>query len=131
MLFANKNRALQAQSERKRVWISLPSGFLSVSSYVPGRHQEMLEVQKLFAGDVQSISWLPSPDGRTSLMFVRSSGAGKNLKVYAFKGASGFLEQESLHVDGTVPFNGVIVLLTLFCLAMFTNTFTRQISHNH
>ncbi|KAH7955099.1 hypothetical protein HPB49_024481 [Dermacentor silvarum] len=71
----------------------------SVYSYVPGRHQEMLEVQKLFAGDVQSISWLPSPDGRTSLMFVRSSGAGKNLKVYAFKGASGFLEQESLHVD--------------------------------
>lgn len=72
---------------------------------MPGHHQEMLEVQRLFAGDVQSISWLPTPDGRTSLMFVRSSGAGKNLKVYAFKGASGFLEQQSLHVDGTVPFN--------------------------
>ncbi|XP_075544638.1 uncharacterized protein LOC142578868 isoform X2 [Dermacentor variabilis] len=71
----------------------------SVYNYVPGHHQEMLEVQKLFAGDVQSISWLPSPDGRTTLMFVRSRGVGKNLKVYAYKGASGFLEQESLHVD--------------------------------
>ncbi|KAL1434072.1 hypothetical protein MTO96_012059 [Rhipicephalus appendiculatus] len=71
----------------------------SVYRYMPGHHQELLEVQRLFAGDVQSISWLPSPDGRTSLMFVRSSGAGKNLKVYAFKGASGFLEQQSLHVD--------------------------------
>ncbi|KAH6935944.1 hypothetical protein HPB50_011650 [Hyalomma asiaticum] len=73
----------------------------SVYSYEPGHHQEMLEVQKMFAGDVQSISWVPSPDARTSLMFVRSSGAGKNLKVYAFKGASGFLQQQSLHVDAS------------------------------
>ncbi|KAH9373335.1 hypothetical protein HPB48_018388 [Haemaphysalis longicornis] len=70
------------------------------SSYVPGQEQAMSEVQKLFAGDVRSISWLPSPDDKTSLMFVRSSEAENNLKVYALKGVSGFLEQHSLHVDG-------------------------------
>lgn len=74
--------------------------YMLSSSYVPAQEQAMSEVQKLFAGDVRSISWVPSPDDKTSLMFVRSSGAGNNLKVYALKGVSGFLEQHSLHVDG-------------------------------
>ncbi|KAL3234023.1 hypothetical protein MRX96_022775 [Rhipicephalus microplus] len=95
-VLGNSDACLVVVGQRRVAGVDTPT---SVYSYMPGHNQELLEVQRLFAGDVQSISWLPSPDGRTSLMFIRSSGAGKNLKVYAFKGASGFLEQHSLHVD--------------------------------
>ncbi|XP_075742158.1 uncharacterized protein LOC142795354 [Rhipicephalus microplus] len=95
-VLGNSDACLVVVGQRRVAGVDTPT---SVYSYMPGHNQELLEVQRLFAGDVRSISWLPSPDGRTSLMFIRSSGAGKNLKVYAFKGASGFLEQHSLHVD--------------------------------
>lgn len=95
-VLGHRDACLVVVGQRRVAGTDIPT---SVYSYVPGQEQAMSEVQKLFAGDVRSISWLPSPDDKTSLMFVRSSEAGNNLKVYALKGVSGFLEQHSLHVD--------------------------------
>ncbi|EEC15376.1 hypothetical protein IscW_ISCW021002 [Ixodes scapularis] len=72
----------------------------SVYRYLPGHPQAFLEVQRLLPGDVRSITWLPSPDNHTPLLFIHV-GSNQGLKIYSFKGASGFVEQDSLHVDGS------------------------------
>ncbi|XP_042145640.1 uncharacterized protein LOC120841893, partial [Ixodes scapularis] len=72
----------------------------SVYRYLPGHPQAFLEVQRLLPGDVRSITWLPSPDNHTLLLFIHV-GNNQGLKIYSFKGASGFVEQDSLHVDGS------------------------------
>ncbi|CAN8006040.1 unnamed protein product [Ixodes hexagonus] len=73
----------------------------SVYRYLPGQPQALVEVQRLLPGDVRSITWLPSPDNRAPLLFIHVGGGDKGLKTYSFKGASGFVERDSLHVDGS------------------------------
>lgn len=71
--------------------------------YLPGSPSGLVEVQKLFVGDALSLDWLPSPDARTVQLFVHTGG--RKLKTYLFKGASGFVEEDSVHIDGKSKFN--------------------------
>ncbi|XP_064482332.1 uncharacterized protein LOC135395065 [Ornithodoros turicata] len=73
---------------------------VSVYRYVHNEPQKIFETQKLMAGDVKGMSWIKSPDGKSPLLFVHLEGGEKNLKVFSFKGASGFVQVDALQFHG-------------------------------
>lgn len=72
---------------------------VSVYRYIHNDPQGVFEVQKLLVGGVKSMSWVASPDGLSPLVFIHTDGADKNLQVLSYKGSSGFVQEDSLHVD--------------------------------